>query len=102
MKITYRIDCFNCKEHYIGKGGRLLYLRIGEHQLAIKRHGISSLILMHVDTHSTGKMLRVFEMHQGIFRSLVLESINEQTETDQIYQPVGKTMVKYKTKNQIN
>ncbi|KAH9581087.1 hypothetical protein MS3_00008331 [Schistosoma haematobium] len=45
--IIYKINCANCEKHYIGQSGR--HLRLHEHQLAVERHDISSLISIHVD-----------------------------------------------------
>ncbi|VDO60714.1 unnamed protein product [Schistosoma margrebowiei] len=47
--IIYKINCANCEKQYIGQSGCPLHLRLHEHQLAVKRHDISSLISIHVD-----------------------------------------------------
>ncbi|VDO78139.1 unnamed protein product [Schistosoma margrebowiei] len=110
--IIYKINCANSEKHYIGQSGRPLHLRLHEHQLAVERHDISSLISIHVDncgnsfhwknveildrgnSKSTRKFLEAWHSDQS--------TINKHIEINPIYQPIRKTMHKYRNKNQNN
>ncbi|KAH9591950.1 hypothetical protein MS3_00004042 [Schistosoma haematobium] len=110
--IIYKINCTNCDKHYIGQSGRPLHLRLHEHQLAVKRHDISSLISIHVDNYGhsfdwenveildrgNSKNTREFleAWHSG------QSAINKHIEINPIYQPIRKIMHKYRNKNQTN
>ncbi|CAH8652478.1 unnamed protein product [Heterobilharzia americana] len=86
-KIIYKINCNNCSQHYIGQSGRPLRLRLHEHQLAIKRHDISSLISMHMDNYGHEFNFDNVEVldrerkhieYQRISRSLAFRSVSNQ------------------------
>ena len=110
--IIYKINCTNCNKHYIGQSGRPLHLRLHEHQLAVKRHDISSLISIHVDNcghtfnwenvqildRGNSKNTREFleAWHSG------QSAINKHIEINPIYQPIKKIMQKHRNKNQTN
>ncbi|CAH8523810.1 unnamed protein product [Heterobilharzia americana] len=98
--IIYKINRNNCGQHYIGQSGHPLRLRLHEHQSAIKRHDISSLISMHVDnyghefnfdnveildrgnTKNVREFLEAWHSGQSV--------INRCIDIDPIYQPIRK------------
>ena len=96
--VIYQVSCRDCGKQYVGQTGRRLSTRIHEHQLAVRRHDLSSLISIHEDAEGhqfnldeVKILARANTRRKREFMEAwhsTLNSINRHIDIEPIYEPL--------------